>query len=155
VARLKPVLAQHEGLVFLDRYRPLDDAAALLSHQLWADEAAIAKWRADATHRASQSAGRKIHFDGYRIRVGEQVAQDPSSPETGRFLLAAYGTAPATLEGARSYESVNHAGRFVTLASHERLSDATRAAASGALETRIFRILRDYTMTDRAEAPQP
>lgn len=155
VARLKPVLAQHEGLVFLDRYRPLDDAGALLSHQLWADEAAIARWRADATHHASQSAGRKIHFDGYRIRVGVEVTPESDSAEPGRFLLAAYGTAPAPLTGARSYESVNHAGRFVTLASHDRLSDASRAAASGAQETRIFRILRDYTMTDRAEAPQP
>ena len=156
VARLKPVLAAHEGLVFLDRYRPLDDADALLSHQLWADEAAIARWRVDATHRASQSAGRKVHFDSYRIRVGQEIAQDQTSLETGRFLLAAYGSAPATLPGARSYESVNNAGRFVTLASHDRLGEAARAAAaSGASETRLFRILRDYTMTDRAEAPQP
>jgi heme-degrading monooxygenase HmoA len=156
VARLKPVLARHEGLVFLDRYRPLDDPDAPLSHQLWADEAAIAAWRADATHRASQSAGRNIHFDGYRIRVGEEVALEVEGDQTGRFLLAVYGSAPARLTGARSYESVNHAGRFVTLASHERLSDAARAAAAcGAEESRLFRILRDYTMTDRAEAPQP
>lgn len=161
VARLKPVLARHDGLVFLDRYRPLDDATALLSHQLWADEAAITAWRADATHRASQSAGRKIHFDGYRIRVGEQVAHLPTDAQrggadaTGRFLVAAYGPAPARLDGARSYESVNNAGRFVTLASHESLAAALRATTSGAEETRIFRILRDYTMTDRAEAPQP
>jgi heme-degrading monooxygenase HmoA len=156
VARLKPVLAQHEGLVFLDRYRPLDDAEALLSHQLWADEAAIAAWRSDATHRASQSAGRKIHFDGYRIRVGEEVPLAAGGDETGRFLVAAYGSAPARLDGARSYESVNHPGRFVTLASHGSLSDAAGAATTcGAEEVRIFRILRDYTMTDRAEAPQP
>jgi heme-degrading monooxygenase HmoA len=94
-----PCSPRIEGLVFLDRYRPLDDADALLSHQLWADEAAIAKWRADATHRASQSAGRKIHFVSYRIRVGEEVAQDQASLETGRFLLAAYGAAPASLPG--------------------------------------------------------
>lgn len=156
VARLKPVLAQHEGLMFLDRYRPLDEPGALLSHQLWADEAAIAKWRADATHRASQSAGRKVHFDGYRIRVGEQVARDAASAATGRFLLAAYGDAPVPMSGARSYESVNNAGHFVTLASHDTLAGASRAAAGDtAGEVRIFRILRDYTMTERAEAPQP
>jgi len=156
VARLKPALARHEGLMFLDRYRPLDDPQALLSHQLWADEAAIAAWRADATHRVSQSAGRKVHFDGYRIRVGEEVALADGVDETGRFLVAAYGCAPARLDGARRYESVNHAGRFVTLARHEILSAATEAATRcGAAETRIFRILRDYTMIDRAEAPQP
>lgn len=156
VARLKPVLARHDGLVFLDRYRPLDDADALLSHQLWADDAAIAGWRADSTHRASQSAGRRVHFDGYRIRVGEEVAKDAASTDTGRFLLAAYGDAPAQIMGARSYESVNNAGRFVTLASHDSLAAATDAANGSAAEkTRLFRILRDYTMTDRAEAPQP
>jgi hypothetical protein len=63
---------------------------------------------------------------------------------------------PPVFQGARSYESVNHAGRFVTLAIHAQLGEAARAAAaSGAQETRVFRILRDYTMTDRAEAPQP
>lgn len=155
VARLKPVLARHEGLVFLDRYRPLDDTEALLSHQLWADEAAITAWRADATHRVSQSAGRKVHFDGYRIRVGEEV-EPATGDAAGRFLLAAYGDAPVPLAGARSYESVTHAGRFVTLASHDRLSVAATAGATcGAQEVRIFRILRDYTMTERAEAPQP
>lgn len=157
VARLKPVLAQHEGLIFLDRYRPLDDADAILSHQLWADEAAISGWRADATHRASQSAGRKIHFLGYRIRVGEELASPAVLPdEDGRFVVAAYGSAPAQMHGARAHESVNHPGRFVTLASHDRLGQATEAAATcGAEEARIFRILRDYTMSERAEAPQP
>ena len=160
VARLKPVLERHEGLVFLDRYRPLDDAAALLSHQLWADEAAIAAWRADATHRASQSAGRKVHFDGYRIRVGEQVMHVPAtapvaSGEVGRFLVAAYGPGPARLPDGRAYESVNHAGRFVTLSSFDSLTAAALAADCGADEIRVFRILRDYTLTDRAEAPQP
>jgi heme-degrading monooxygenase HmoA len=161
VARLKPVLAQHEGLMFLDRYRPLDEEGALLSHQLWADEAAIARWRADATHRASQSAGRKVHFDGYRIRVGEQVlhlqgAAGAVADGEGRFVVAAYGPGPATLEGARAYESVNHPGRFITLASRDRLAAAAaEAGACGAEEVRIFRLTRDYTMTDRAEAPQP
>jgi heme-degrading monooxygenase HmoA len=150
VALLKPVLARHEGLLFLDRYRPLDDPDALLSHQLWADEAAIARWRTDATHRASQSAGRRIHFDAYRIRVGEQVP--PGSGGTGRFLLAAYGPAPAP--AGRAYESVNHPGRFVTLSSHDSAASASAAAGDArAEEVRIFRILRDYTLTDRAEAP--
>ncbi|NKX46041.1 antibiotic biosynthesis monooxygenase family protein [Roseicyclus persicicus] len=150
VARLKPVLARHEGLLFLDRYRPLDDPDALLSHQLWADEAALAAWRADPTHRASQSAGRKIHFDAYRIRVGEQVI--PRAGEAGRFLVATYGPAPAP--AGRAYESVNHPGRFITLAAHDSAEAAIAALQdTSADEVRVFRIARDYTLTDRAEAP--
>lgn len=166
VDRLKPILAQHKGLMFLDRYRPLDDAGALLSHQLWADEAAIAGWRADSTHRASQSAGRRIHFDGYRIRVGAVVAHltpvggdiaEDMPPE--RLLVVAYGKAPIAMPDARAYESVNHAGRFVTLSAHADRTTAQalakEALAFGADELRIFAIARDYTLSDRAEAPNP
>jgi heme-degrading monooxygenase HmoA len=166
VDRLKPILAQHKGLVFLDRYRPLDDAGALLSHQLWADEEAIASWRADSTHRASQSAGRKIHFDGYRIRVGAMVAHLTQTESTNledlpadRLLVVAYGRAPILLAHARAYESVNNPGRFVTLASHGDRATAQvlarDAIGQGAEDLRIFAVARDYTLTDRAEAPNP
>jgi heme-degrading monooxygenase HmoA len=164
VARLKPVLARHEGLIFLDRYRPLDQPEALLSHQLWRDEAAITAWRSDETHRVSQAAGRRIHFESYRIRVGPQVAEHPGGmadqPDgAGRFLVAAYGAAPADLPGGRSFESVNHEGRFLTLVTADlgaaARETALRASDGGAETVRIFVVTRDYTMTDRAEAPQP
>jgi heme-degrading monooxygenase HmoA len=154
VDRLKPVLARHHGLVFLDRYRPLDDAEALLSHQLWADEDAIAAWRADPTHRASQTAGRRVHFEDYRIRVGPAL-DTPSG--AGRYLVAAYGPRPVALAGGRGHESVNTAGRFLVLAACDGADDARAAAAEadtqGAEAVRLFRIDRDYTLTDRAEAP--
>ena len=73
VARLRPVLEQHTGLKFLDRYSALSDSDLLLSHQLWESEDAIINWRKDATHRRSQSAGRQVHFADYRIRVGARV----------------------------------------------------------------------------------
>jgi heme-degrading monooxygenase HmoA len=166
VDRLKPILAQHKGLVFLDRYRPLDDEGALLSHQLWADEAAIAGWRADATHRASQTAGRRIHFDGYRIRVGAMVAHLTQASgdtladlPTERLLVVAYASAPITLPEARIYESVNNPGRFVTICTHTQAATAQGwakdALAQGAEDLRIFAVERDYTLTDRAEAPNP
>lgn len=166
VDRLKPILAEHKGLVFLDRFRPLDDADALLSHQLWADEGAIAGWRADSTHRASQSAGRKIHFIDYRIRVGEMVAhwtQDSADDRTdlpqARLLVVGYGTRPFELPQSRAYESVNHAGRFVTLATRhdgaEAMALAHAALGQGAQDLRVFVVERDYTLTERAESPNP
>jgi len=152
VARLKPVLARHTGMLFLDRYRPLDDPEALLSHQLWADAAALDGWRDDPTHKVSQAAGRRVHFEDYRIRVGNAVAEP--APE-GRFLVAAYGNAPILLEGARAYESVSHSGQFVTLCATTGAAEA-RAAMSQVARAdtvRLFAITRDYTLSDRAEAP--
>jgi len=154
VARLKPILARHEGLIYLERFIPLDAPEALLSHQLWRDEAAIAAWRTDNTHRASQSAGRKVHFEGYRIRVGaEREGTDPG--KTGRFVIASYGDTSRS-EAGRVYDSVTSPGyrlRLVETTSGEAAQAISNAAKSEAETVRIFDISRDYGMTDRAEAP--
>lgn len=151
VDRLRPLLSQHPGLIYLERFRPIDRPEAILSHQHWADEEAIRAWRCDGTHRASQAAGRHVHFEGYRIRVGPEVAAEGA----GRFVVAAYGDAPAG--PGRVHESVTRPGRFLTLAGAGQgdaaQAVAARARADGAEEVRIFAITRDYTMTDRAEAP--
>ena len=76
VDRLRPLLAAHEGLLYLERFRPLDQPDAILSHQHWAGEEAIRAWRCDGTHRASQAAGRNVHFERYRIRVGPEVVPE-------------------------------------------------------------------------------
>ncbi|GAA0292672.1 antibiotic biosynthesis monooxygenase family protein [Rhodovulum strictum] len=152
VDRLRPILARHRGLIYLERFRPLDDPEALLSHQFWADEAAITAWRRDIAHRASQWAGQRLHFESYRIRVGPQAVHSPEG--AARWLVAAYGPAPAAI--GRGYESVTRPGRFVTLAEASGGAAAQALAegmAPGADEIRVFAITRDYTMTDRAEAP--
>ena len=151
VDRLRPLLAAHPGLLYLERFRPLDQPDAILSHQHWADEAAIRAWRCDGTHRDSQAAGRAIHFEQYRIRVGPEVQPDGA----GRFVVAAYGSAAAG--PGRVHESVTRPGRFLTLAEAGQ-GDAARAIAAsaradGAEEVRVFGVSRDYTLTDRAEAP--
>ncbi|MDG4648822.1 antibiotic biosynthesis monooxygenase [Roseibacterium sp. SDUM158017] len=154
VDRLKPVLAGHGGLLYLERFRPLDDEGALLSHQHWADEAALAGWRREATHRASQSAGRRVHFEDYRIRVGETVA-DAGARGAGRFVVAAAGPAPT---GGRAYESVTRAGRFLSLTEagtgEGAGAIAEAARRDGADAVHVFAIARDYTLEDRAEAPR-
>jgi heme-degrading monooxygenase HmoA len=162
VARLRPILEAHPGLHFIERFRPLDDAGAILSHQLWQDEGAIAAWRAEAEHRRSQGAGRAVHFADYRIRVGAQVWHLPDPPpcdapwaEPTRLLVALYGTAPGS-EG-RAYESLTRPGRFLTLADAADMPAAralvAHSHAAGAEAARVFRIGRDYGLSDRAEAP--
>lgn len=163
VARLRPILEAHSGLHYIERFRPLDDADAILSHQLWHDEAAIAAWRAEAEHRRSQGAGRAMHFEDYRIRVGAQVWHLPDPPpsndapeaQTARLVVAVYRTAPCP--AGRAYESLTRPGRFLTLADAGDIATARDLAAlghaAGAEAAPVFRIGRDYGMTDRAEAP--
>ena len=171
VERLRPALARHEGLLFLDRYRSLTDDAILLSHQHWRDEAAILGWRRDSLHLQSQQAGRYQHFADYRIRVASLVcqwvdgqfseaAQDQiEGPDEGRFVIAAYsqateGTAPAHA----GFESVNRQGAFISLQAvpNRSLAQASVRASShlpGMQSARAFRVVRDYGMLEREEAP--
>ncbi len=168
VDRLRPVLAHHTGLAFLDRYASLDDADLLLSHQLWDSEEAIVGWRADATHRRSQAAGRKVHFADYRIRVGARVIHWQSGTgetlarsETGSdglHVVALYGTERLDAPGFSSFESVNQHGKFIALATFDGLSAAktalkAQAGMSGLDEAAAYSIRRDYGQFERAQAP--
>ncbi|WP_425045459.1 antibiotic biosynthesis monooxygenase family protein [Primorskyibacter sp. S87] len=158
---LKPRLERHKGLIYLERFRPLDDPDALLSHQLWKDEGAIDAWRRDSSHQQSQIAGRREIFQDYRIRVGQQALERPGSGNlagTGnRYIVASYGNA-VTAHGGRAYESITRPDFFVTLGEATDPATATdlaeRAVEGGAETVRVFAVHRDYSMTERNEAPQ-
>ena len=173
VDRLRPALARHKGLLFLDRYRSLSDEAVLLSHQHWLDEAAILAWRRDSLHLQSQQAGRYQHFADYRIRVASlacqwvegqfsDAAQDKlEAPDEGRFVIAAYSQATDGQVPAKAgFESVNHQGAYISL---QEASSRSQAQASvlawgqvpGLQSARAFRVVRDYGMLERKEAPRP
>ena len=171
VERLRPALARHEGLLFLDRYRSLTDDAILLSHQHWRDEAAILGWRRDSLHLQSQQAGRYQHFVDYRIRVASLVCQwvegqfsqaaqdDIQAPDKGRFVIAAYSqTTDGQVPAQAGFESVNHQGAFISLqevASRSLAQASVRAWGNvpGLQSARAFRVVRDYGMLEREEAP--
>src|ERR1700753_3458962 len=72
-AGLKPELERSGGVLFIDRYLSLNTHNLILSHQWWADEAALIRWRQNNQHRAIQRAGREQHFRDYRIRLGPDV----------------------------------------------------------------------------------
>ena len=173
VDRLRPALARHQGLLFLDRYRSLSDEAVLLSHQHWRDEAAILAWRRDSLHLQSQQAGRYQHFADYRIRVASLVcqwvagqfsdaAQDKlEAPDEGRFVIAAYIQAnDGQAAGNAGFESVNHQGAFISLEEASSLSQAQASVRAWSdvpdlQSVRAFRVVRDYGMLERKEAPRP
>ncbi|WP_296428056.1 antibiotic biosynthesis monooxygenase [Yoonia sp.] len=168
VALLRPVLARHTGLAFLDRYAALDDDGLLLSHQLWESEEDIIAWRADATHRKSQSAGRRVHFADYRIRVGERILHwqhnaprsiDPALPASDTaHVVALYGTQPPAIPAFAGFKSMNHDKQFVALASVRGSVAALKLlkaqiSTPGLEQAAIYKIRRDYGQFDRAQAP--
>lgn len=68
-ARLRDDLMGMDGFISVERFQSLTDPDKLLSLSFWRDEAAIAGWRNQARHRATQAAGRGGVFAGYRLRV--------------------------------------------------------------------------------------
>ena len=74
-ARLRPLLAEAEGFISIERFESLSQPGKVLSLSFWRDEAAVERWRNIEAHRAVQAAGRGGIFAGYRLRVA-QVLRD-------------------------------------------------------------------------------
>jgi heme-degrading monooxygenase HmoA len=72
-AKLRDELARMDGFISVERFQSLTDPGKLLSLSFWRDEAAVAAWRNDARHRATQAAGRGGIFAEYRLRVAAVV----------------------------------------------------------------------------------
>ncbi len=72
-ATLRPLLAQIDGFISVERFQSLTTPEKLLSLSYWRDEAAIKAWRELETHRAAQQKGRAEVFKTYTIRVAEVV----------------------------------------------------------------------------------
>lgn len=72
---LRPQLESMDGFISVERFESLTTPGKLLSLSFWRDEAAVAAWRNLPAHRATQAAGRRGVFAGYRLRVAE-VSRD-------------------------------------------------------------------------------
>ena len=59
----------------MERFESLYEEGKLLSLQFWRDEAAVAAWRTDLTHRRMQALGRNGLFRDYRLQRGGGVAR--------------------------------------------------------------------------------
>lgn len=68
-AEMRPMLAEVEGFVSVERFQSLTDPGKILSLSFFKDEAAVARWRTLAAHRSAQSRGRGGIFADYRLRV--------------------------------------------------------------------------------------
>lgn len=176
-ASLKPALDASGGIQYLNRFRSLSRPRTLLSHQIWVDEASLARWRAHGQHHGAQCSGRRDVFEDYRLRVGavggslvraEGVSErapsviynDPKR-RAERWMVVVYATAelPGLQGGAETWRSVYNAAECaITLDVEGRAAGLTllRQLHEDPCVTGAHLVLvsRDYGMFDRAEAPQ-
>ena len=68
-ADLLPEVQGVDGFLSIERFESLSQPGKLLSLSFWEDEGAVAAWRNDARHRATQDAGRSGVFRDYRLRI--------------------------------------------------------------------------------------
>lgn len=175
VEKLKPELEKHKGLIWLNRYEAQLDDYSLLSHQLWDSEKSLENWRQNKQHRLAQKAGIKKHFKDYRIRIGQRLAcwQANLVTETN-FELTSKSDAllvsiqsrtvisntafnkHAVLDGA--YNGLSASDQFITLVTPNDLPSVkalTSLISTNSIDKiELFLISRDYSMTNRIQAPR-
>ena len=72
-AELKPLLADLDGFISVERFQSLSEPEKVLSLSFWRDEEAVQRWRGLELHRAAQSAGREQVFNDYHLRIAHVV----------------------------------------------------------------------------------
>lgn len=174
---LRPALDANGGILFLDRYKSESRPRTLLSHQIWADEGSLVRWRTNDTHHRAQSAGRSTVFKDYRLRVGPVIAEggegggvvpqmeglaynDPLlTPERFVIVVRSHTRPVPATDGGEVFESVYRAEEFAwvgTAADRPEGYEALRriAADDAVSAAQLVLVSRDYGLHDRREAPQ-
>ncbi|MBV9785244.1 MAG: antibiotic biosynthesis monooxygenase [Acidisphaera sp.] len=165
---LKPELEKIDGFLDNERFASKRREGWLVSLSIWRDEKALIRWRTLGLHHEVQEKGRNQVFRDYHLRVGEIVADTQHGALPGqRFDETEVGIAKlatvseARIGGAASavewdlFESITRPGHFLSL-NFWRDAQAAKAwvDASPGTRHRTVRIIRDYGMFARTEAPQ-
>lgn len=178
-ASLKPSLEAMGGCLFIDRFKSLSRKNLLLSYQIWRDEGSMTAWRVDAKHHAVQETGRERVFADYRIRIAQVLQEErPGKAAWRPERLSPYNDPkrrpPTFVVASESrnrdlpvetnwthdvFESVYRPGIFahlVDVPSPDAGAGFGRQlfADSTTEYFRVFEVMRDYGMFNRAEAPQ-
>lgn len=181
--RLRPVLQAMDGFVDNVRYRSLTRDGVLLSLSGWRDEKALVRWRTHAEHHAAQQEGRASVFADYHLRIGQVTADtrpplplheqrldetDVGAAKTVMLVDATLGEmAPrdaAARLGLREdapglvawdiFDAVLTPGDALLLLSWQDAEAAQAFVPPADARARRIRVIRDYGMHDRREAPQ-
>jgi len=92
-----------------------------------------------------------------QIALAEAVPQGPPSEPAAHSVAKRLGmpdTAHSGLLDWDAFESIVQPGKFILLTSWREVTAATGLPESGGIRHRRVRVIRDYGMFDRAEAPQ-
>ncbi|MBY5150742.1 antibiotic biosynthesis monooxygenase [Enterobacter hormaechei] len=74
-AELKPLLADIDGFIDIERFQSLSIDGKILSLSWWRDEEAVRRWKQNVFHQGAQAEGRESIFSFYRIRVAQLVRE--------------------------------------------------------------------------------
>ncbi len=164
---LRPELEAIEGFLANERYRSLRRPGWLVSLSIWRDEKALIRWRTHALHHEIQGKGRSSVFAGYHLRVGEIVAdtgtKQPLTQQRFDATEVAADKAVSITEHALdaalpadgdAFDSIARPGNGLYLRSWRNLAMAEAGIADRPGRHRVVRVIRDYGMFARAEAPQ-
>ena len=166
-AALRPELTRIEGFLDNRRFNSRRVPGRLLSLSLWRDEKAVIRWRAQAAHHAVQTAGRQAVFQDYHLRVGEVVRRDGSDLPQSRLDETETGLSravslietpsdepPAGVVDWDLYDGITIPGTSLMLLSWPDAAAMAAWSPIGGTSRLDVRIVRDYGLTDRREAPQ-
>lgn len=174
---LRSELEVSGGVLFLDRYKSYARPRTLLSHQIWADEASLVRWRANSKHHIAQTAGRNSVFEDYRIRVGVVIAEggegggvvpqmegipynDPLlQPERFVMVVRSHTKPVPAADDGETFESVYRPNEFAwvgDISDRQTGYDALRRVAESdyVSAAQLCLVSRDYGFHHRREAPQ-
>jgi len=170
--QLRPELERIDGFIENERFRSQRTEGRLLSLSIWADEKAVIRWRTHAMHHGVQEQGRFEVFEDYHLRVGEITADTQLPPGRTlmqlRFDVTEVGAAkvvsiadgnelppaPDGAHDAEAYQSITTPGKQLLLVSWRDAASADEWRPPPSARYRSVRVIRDYGLQDRREAPQ-
>ena len=170
-AGLRPELERIDGFLENRRFRSRRHDGRLLSLSLWRDEKALVRWRSHGGHHAIQAKGRSEVFRDYHLRVGEvvrdagvalpQMRFDETQAGNGRAASVVESPLvegpPAGVDGLVDWDMfdgiTDPSGRLLLLSWRDAAAMQAWLPEGGARRCDV-RVVRDYGMGDRAEAPQ-
>jgi heme-degrading monooxygenase HmoA len=166
-AALRPDLTRIEGFLDNRRFNSRRVPGRLLSLSLWRDEKAVIRWRTQAAHHAVQAEGRQAVFQDYHLRVGEVVRRDGTDLPQSRLDETETGLAravslietpsvdpPTGVVDWDLYDGITIPGATLMLLSWPDAAAMAAWTPIGGASRLDVRIVRDYGLTDRREAPQ-
>ena len=166
---LRPDLLGIDGFLDNRRFSSRRHPGRLLSLSLWRDEASVIRWRTHAAHKAAQLAGRTDIFRGYHLRVGEVISGNAvtpprpgsrdaqaNSPRAVSVVETPDSELPPSLSGLLDwdlFDGITIAGQLLMLLSWQDAAAMLAWPERGGAVRHDVRVVRDYGLRDRAEAP--